>query len=317
MSKTKIFAGTSSTELALKIAKKFHKNDTSDLNSIEITKFNDGELNVCYLESVRENDVFIIQSTFQPSDNIIELFLMLDAAKRASAKKINLVIPYFGYARQDRKDKPRVPISAKLFADLMTTAGASRIITVDFHAEQLQGFFNIPVDHLSSSYIFLPYIRENYNLENIVIASPDVGGAKKASKYSKVLDVDLIIIHKERSKPGIVSKMKLIGDVEGKDVFLVDDLIDTGGSISKAADLIMEKGAKSVRALVCHPLMTGNAYDNINNSALQELIVTDTISIKKELSDKIKILSVDKMFAKAMKRIISGKSISCDIFGSI
>lgn len=317
MSKVKIFAGTSSPDLALKIAKRFHKDESKNLNELEVIKFNDGEMNVCYLESVRENNVFIIQSTFQPNDNIVELFLLIDAAKRASAKNINIVIPYYGYARQDRKDKPRVPITAKLFADLITTAGATRIITVDFHTEQLQGFFNIPVDHLSSSYIFLPYIKENYNLQNVVIASPDAGGTKRASKYSKALDVDLVIIHKERSKPNVVSSMKIIGDVKGKDVFLVDDLIDTGDSITKAADLIMERGAISVRALVCHPLLTSDAYIKINNSALNELITTDTIPIKNNLSNKIKILSVDKMFAKAMKRIINGKSITSDIFGSI
>jgi ribose-phosphate pyrophosphokinase len=311
----KIFSGSSFPELADSIAKKFRKNNESSLNKVNIERHNDGEIGIHYIETIREDIVFIIQST-SSSENIMELLIMLDTAKRASVNKINVIIPYFGYARQDRKDKPRVPITAKLMANLLTTAGADRIITVDLHVDQIQGFFDIPVDHLSSSYIFLPYIDKNFSKDTLVIASPDVGGAKRASKYSKALDVDLIIIHKEREKAGVISSMKLIGDVNGKDVCIVDDLVDTAGSLTKATDLLIDNGAKSVNAFICHPLLTGNAYDKINKSKLTQLVVTDTLPIKPGLSDKIKVVSVDKMVSKAMKRIINGKSISNDIFGA-
>jgi len=312
----KIFSGTSIPQLSKKVVESYFNNKEAILNDIELKKFTDGEILVHYNQSIRKDNVFIIQST-NSNDSMMELFLMLDAAKRASAKKITAVIPYFGYARQDRKDKPRVPISAKLMADLLTTSGANRIITLDLHCDQIQGFFDIPVDHLSSSYVFIPYIKENFDTDNMVIATPDVGGTKRASRYSNVLQTDLVVIHKERSKPGVISTMKLIGDVQDKDVFLIDDIIDSGGSISRAADLLMESGAKSVRALICHPILSGNAYNNINNSKLTELIVTDSIPIKHGLSNKIKVLSIDEMLAKAIKRVSNGKSISQELFGSL
>lgn len=313
----KIFSGRSSKYLADKIVKRFYDDDTTPLNEVSITTFNDGELGIRYMESIRSDNVFIIQSTIPPGDNFMELFLMIDAAKRSSARRITVVIPYFGYARQDRKDKPRVPISAKLMADLLTTAGATRIVTVDLHADQIQGFFNIPVDHLSTSYAFIPYLRDKMKLDDLVIASPDVGGTKRASRFANVLDVDMVIVHKERASAGIVSSMKLIGDVRGKDVILVDDIIDTAGSICKAATLMMDSGAKSVKALCTHPLLSNEAYENINKSKLEEVIVSDTIPIKRGMTEKIKIISVDKMIAKAMRRIIDGKSLSTDLTGSM
>jgi len=312
----KIFSGRSSQYLSEKIVKRFYGDDTP-LNGVNIQTFNDGELGIRYLESVRSDSVFIIQSTIPPGDNFMELFLMIDAAKRSSARRITVVIPYFGYARQDRKDKPRVPISAKLMADLLTTAGATRIVTVDLHADQIQAFFNIPVDHLSASYIFVPYLRDKMKLDNLLIASPDVGGTKRASRFANALDIDMVILHKERSSPGVISSMKLIGNVKGKDVILVDDIIDTAGSICKASNVLMENGAKSVRALCTHPVLSDSAYENINKSSLIEVIVSDTIPIKRDLTDKIKIISVDKMIAKAMKRIIDGKSLSGDLTGQM
>ena len=312
----KIFSGRASTYLSEKIVKRFYGDDTP-LNNVDIETFNDGELGIRYLESIRSDNVFIIQSTIPPGDNFMELFLMLDAAKRSSARRITAVIPYFGYARQDRKDKPRVPISAKLMADLLTTSGATRIVTVDLHADQIQGFFNIPVDHLSASYVFVPYLKHKIKTDNIIIASPDVGGTKRASRFSSALGADMVIVHKERASAGVISSMKIIGDVKGKDVVLVDDIIDTAGSICKASNLIMENGANSVRALCTHPIFSDSAYDNINNSSLSEVIVSDTIPIKKGLSDKIKVISVDKMIAKAMKRILDGKSLSGHLTGSM
>ena len=312
----KIFSGRSTEYLAKKIVKKCYKDEASELNKCEVRVFNDGEMNVHFTETIREDNVFIIQSTLG-SDNIIELFLMIDAAKRASAQKINVVIPYFGYARSDRKDKPRVPISSKLMADLLTTAGATRVITLDLHVDQIQGFFNIPVDHLSSEYIFIPYIKNHFMDMNLVVAATDVGGSKKVSHYSYALGVDLVLIHKERSSPGIISSMKLIGDVKGKDIVFVDDIIDTGGSICRAAELVMNQGANSVRAIVCHPVLSKKAYDNINSSYLKELVVTDTIPIIEGLSDKITVLSIDDMFAKAIDKISKGVSISSEIFGAM
>lgn len=312
----KIFSGRSSLYLSNKIVKKFYEDETP-LNRVEINTFNDGEIGIKYLESIRSDDVFIIQSTISPGDNFMELFLMLDAAKRASAKKITAVIPYFGYARQDRKDSPRVPISAKLMADLLTTAGATRIVTVDLHADQIQGFFNIPVDHLSGAYFFIPYLKENYNSENLLIASPDVGGTKRASRFSSALSCDMVIVHKERQKAGVISSMKIIGDVTGKDVIIIDDIVDTAGTLCKAADIIMENGANSVSAVCTHPILSGNAYNNINSSRIKQIIVSDTIPIKYGMSDKIKILSVDSLIAKAMKRIIDGKSLSVDLVGTL
>lgn len=313
----KIFSGRSTRYLSEKIVKSYYKDDNAKLNDVDIQQFNDSEINIHFSESIRQDKVFIIQSTALGSDNIMELFLMIDSAKRASAKQITVVIPYFGYARQDRKDKPRVPISAKLMADLLTTAGATRIVSIDLHADQIQGFFNIPVDHLSACHVFIPYIRENFNLENVVIASPDVGGSKRASRYANSLNTDLVLVHKERIKAGVISKMKLIGDVVGKDIFLIDDMIDTGGSITKAADLMMENGAKSVRAMCTHPILSNDAYTKINNSMLKEIITTDTIPIKEHLTSKVRILSVDNMIAKAMKLIVNGKSLSEDLFGTL
>jgi ribose-phosphate pyrophosphokinase len=313
----KIFSGRSTQYLSEKIIKQYYKDEDAKLNDVDITQFKDQEINIHFKESIRQDKVFIIQSTALGSDNIMELFLMIDSAKRASARQITVVIPYFGYARQDRKDKPRVPISAKMMADLLTTAGATRIVSIDLHADQIQGFFNIPVDHLSSGHIFVPYIRNNFNLENVVIASPDAGGGKRASRYAHSLETDMVICHKERRKPGEISMMKLIGDVNGKDVFIVDDMIDSAGSITRAANLIMEQGANSVRALCTHPILSSGAYNKINNSALSEVVVTDTIPIKEGLSDKIKVLSVDNMIAKAIKLIVNGKSLSEDLFGTL
>jgi ribose-phosphate pyrophosphokinase len=313
----KIFSGRSTEYLSKKIVKKYYQDDNAKLNDIEINQFQDKEISVHFNESIRQDKVFIIQTTGLSSDNIMELFLMIDTAKRASARQITVIIPYFGYARQDRKDKPRVPISAKLMADLLTTAGATRIVSIDLHADQIQGFFNIPVDHLSSSHIFRPYIRDNFDLDNVVMASPDAGGGKRTSRYANSLGTDMVIAHKERKKPGEISMMKLIGDVKDKDVFLIDDIIDSAGSITTAANLIMDNGAKSVRAMCTHPIFSTGAYNNINKSALSEVIVTDTIPIKEGLSDKITVLSVDSMIATAIKLIVNGKSLSEDLFGTL
>ena len=312
----KIFSGRTSKYLAEKIVKRYYDDETP-LNEVNITTFNDGEIGVRYMESVRSDNVFIIQSTVSPGDNFMELFLMIDAAKRSSARRITVVIPYYGYARQDRKDKPRVPISAKLMADLLTTAGATRVVTVDFHADQIQGFFNIPVDHLSSSYVFIPYLRDRLLSENLIVAAPDVGGTKRASRFSTALGLDMVIVHKERKSAGVISSMKLIGDVDGKDVVLIDDIMDTAGTLCKASDLMMEHGANSVRAICTHPVLSGNAYDNINKSSLIEVIVSDTIPVQRGLTDKIKIVSVDRMISKAMRRIVDGKSLSNDLTGSL
>jgi len=313
----KIFSGRATQYLSEKIIKQYYKDDNAKLNDVEINQFRDQEISIHYNESIRQDKVFIIQNTALGSDNIMELFLMLDSAKRASAEKITVIIPYFGYARQDRKDRPRVPISAKLMADLLTTAGATRVVSIDLHADQIQGFFNIPVDHLSSGHIFVPYIRDNFDLENVVIASPDAGGGKRAARYAHSLGTDMVIAHKERKKPGEISMMKLIGDVTDKDVFLVDDMIDSAGSITRASNLIMEQGAKSVRALCTHPILSSGAYNKINNSALSEVVVTDTIPIKEGLSEKITVLSVDSMIAKAINLIVNGKSLSEDLFGTL
>lgn len=313
----KVFTGRSTEVLSNKIVKQFYGNEFQELNSINTKTHNDGEIYVQFLESIRSDDVFIIQSTIPPGDNIMELFLMIDAAKRSSANKITVIIPYFGYSRQDRKDRPRVPISSKLMADLLTTAGATRVVTVDLHAEQIQGFFNIPVDHLSASYVFVPFLKETMDTNNLIIASPDVGGTKRASRFSTALNVDLVIVHKERAEAGQISSMKLIGNVEGKDVILIDDMIDTAGSICKAADLIMENGAKSVSAMCTHPIFSGDAYDNLNKSSLSKVIVTDTIPVDMDRCDKIEVISVDKMIGKAIRRIVDGKSITNDLYGSV
>ena len=304
MSSVKIFSGSATNELAKQIAQSYGK----PLGESQKQVFSDGELGVYFNESVRGCDVFLIQSTTPPSENLMELLLMIDAARRASAKYVTVVVPYFGYARQDRKDKPRVAIAAKLVANLLSAAGADRIMTCDLHAGQIQGFFDIPVDHLDGSYIFIPYIQ-SLNLENLIFASPDVGGTKRTMEFAKYFEADMVICDKHRKRANEIASMQVIGDVEGKDVVLVDDLIDTAGTLSKAAGIIKEKGAKSVRAVCTHPVLSGKAYENIENSELEELIVCDTIPLKQE-SSKIKVLTVADLFAKAIRKIHDHESIS-------
>ena len=274
-----------------------------------VERFADGEFSISYEESIRGRDVFLVQSTFPSSDNLLELLLMMDAAKRASAHSIIAVIPYFGWARQDRKDKPRISIGAKLIADLLGVAGLNRLITMDLHADQIQGFFNVPVDHLYASTVFIEFIKSNFPMENLVIATPDVGGSKRASSYSKYLEVPMVICHKSRSKPNEVSDMKIIGDVTGKDVLLVDDIVDTAGTITRAADLMKENGAKSVRALASHAVMSDPASQRIDQSALSEIIFTDSIPYTKK-SEKVTVLSIADMFAEAICRVCCNESIS-------
>jgi ribose-phosphate pyrophosphokinase len=300
----KIFSGSASNYLAKDIAKYYGK----DLGAATILKFSDGEMSPSFDESVRGCDVFIIQSTFPSSDNLMELLLMIDAARRASAHYVTAVMPYFGYSRQDRKDRPRVGIGAKLIGNLLTAAGADRLMTIDLHAGQIQGFMDFPVDHLEGNAIFVPYLK-SLNLDNIVFASPDVGGVVRTRNMAKFFNADMVICDKHRKRANEITSMQLIGDVKGADVVLVDDLIDTGGTLCKAAQLIMDKGAKSVRAVVTHPVLSGNAYDNISNSILTELLVTDTIP-QKQVCDKIKVLSVAELFAKAIGRIRDHESIS-------
>lgn len=300
----KIFAGTESQYLADKIASEYGQ----DLAKIEIQRFKDGEFQPIIQESVRGAHVFFVQSTFPPSDNLMELLLMIDAAKRASAGYICAVIPYYGLARQDRKDKPRVAIGAKLVADLLTTAGADRIVTMDLHAAQIQGFFDIPFDHLESTPIFYEYLK-SLNLDNLIIASPDIGGSKRARNYAQYLKTEFVICDKHRSKANQVDDMTVIGEVKGKHVVIVDDMIDTGGTICKAASTLLAKGAKSVRAMCTHPILSGNAVERINNSDLEELVVCDTLPLKIQ-SDKIKQLSVAKLFATAIRNTHEHKSIN-------
>ena len=300
----KIFSGTGSSELAEKIAQCFG----SALGRINIQKFSDGEFQPIFLESIRGDYVFLVQSTFAPTDNLMELLLMIDAAKRASAYKIIAVIPYYGYARQDRKDKPRVSIGSKMIADVLSAAGANRVITMDLHAPQIQAFFNVPVDHLDSSVIFIPYIR-SLNLQKLVIAAPDVGASNRNREYAKVIGCPMVICDKERRKANEIASMTIIGDVTDMDVVLVDDLIDTAGTLSKAARLIKDNGARSVRAVCTHPVLSGKAYENIENSVLEELIVCDTIPMKQS-SPKIKVLSVAPLMSKAIRSIHEQGSIS-------
>jgi ribose-phosphate pyrophosphokinase len=304
MAEVKIFSGTTSNYLAKRVADFYGK----DLGSTTITRFADSELSVSFDESVRGCDVFLVQSTFPPSDNIMELLMMIDAARRASAHYVCAVIPYFGYARQDRKDKPRVGIAAKLIANMLTAAGADRVMTMDLHAGQIQGFFDIPVDHLEGTSVFVPYLRRQ-NLENLKFASPDVGGVARCRKFASYFDAEIVICDKHRKKANEIASMQLIGEVEGANVILIDDLIDTGGTMCKAADLIMSKGAASVRAFCTHPVLSGRAHENIANSALTELIVTDTIPLR-EANPKIKVLSVAELFGKAIGRIRDHGSIS-------
>jgi len=300
----KIFACRQSLILAEKIAKEYK----TTLGKVKTTYFSDGEFQPAFQESVRGKRVFIIGSTFPNADNLMEMLLMLDAAKRASARHITAVMPYFGWARQDRKDQPRVAIGAKLVANLLQSAGATRIITMDLHADQIQGFFEKPVDHLYASTIFMPYVK-SLNLDNLTIASPDMGGSKRAYAYSKHLHCDVVICYKQRKKANVISHMELIGDVKGKNVILVDDMIDTGGTLAHAANLMMERGAISVRAICTHPILSGDAYNKIQESGLTELIVSDTIPLKKETS-KIKVVSCAPLFADVMHKVQDNTSIS-------
>jgi ribose-phosphate pyrophosphokinase len=276
---------------------------------MNIERFADGEFSVSYEESIRGRDVFLVQSTCPSSDNLLELLLMMDAAKRASAHSIIAVIPYFGWARQDRKDKPRVSIGAKLIADLLSVAGLNRLITMDLHADQIQGFFNVPVDHLYASTVFLPFIKSAFPPANLVMATPDVGGSKRASSYSKYLEIPMVICHKSRSKANEVSDMKIIGDVTDKDVLLIDDIVDTAGTITKAAGLMMQSGANSVRALASHAVMSDPASLRVDQSALSEILFTDSIPYTKK-SEKVTILSVADMFAESIRRVCRNESIS-------
>lgn len=302
---TYLFSTRTSKVLAEKIAQHYGQ----ELGKINFLEFSDGEFEPVLDQSVRGGRVFLIGSTFPPADNLLELLLMIDAAKRASAKNITVVLPYFGLARQDRKDKPRAPIGAKLVANLLTVAGATRVMTMDLHADQIQGFFEIPVDHLYASTIFVDYIN-SLNLENLTIASPDMGGAKRAKNYANHLGAEITICYKERKKANEVAEMMLIGEVEGRNVILVDDMVDTAGTLCKAADIIMEKGAKSVRAIATHGVLSGKAYENIENSKLQEVIITDSIPLKNNLSSKIKVLSCAPLFADVMKMVHNKQSIS-------
>ena len=300
----KIFAGSNSEHLAGKIA------EAAGLSVGEssIVRFSDGEFETCYEETVRGSHVFIIQSTYPPTDNLMELLLMIDAAKRASAYKVCAVIPYFGFARQDRKDCPRVAIGAKLVANLLMAAGVDRVMTMDLHADQIQGFFDIPVDHLYGSSVLLPYIEE-LKLDNLVVASPDMGGSKRANAYAKYLNAGLAICHKSREKANVVGEMTAIGEVEGKNVVIVDDMIDTAGTITKAADMLKEKGAKSVRAIASHAVLSGPAYERIEESALEEVIFTNSIPLRKETS-KIQELTIADIFAKTIMNVYNCESIS-------
>lgn len=303
-SSVKIFSGRHSVDLAQKIAESYG----ASLGNVVFNNFSDGEFQPSYEETVRGQKVFIIQSTPPPFDNLLELLLMVDAAKRASAKEIIAVVPYFGMARQDRKDKPRVPIGAKLSANLISSAGATRIMTIDLHADQIQGFFEVPVDHLFGSTVFVKYI-ESLQLKDLIIASPDVGGSKRANAYAKHFNCEIVICYKKRNVANEVAEMKIIGDVSGRDVVLVDDMIDTGGTLVKAAKIMKDSGANSVRAICTHPVLSGMAYDNIEDSLMEELIVSDTLPLIKK-SSKIKVLTIANLFADVIKNINQNQSIS-------
>lgn len=304
LSEVKIFSGENSKYIAEQIANSLGLN----LGQKTLLHFSDGEFATAYDETVRGDHVFIVQSTFPPSDNLMELLMMIDAAKRASAYKVIAVIPYFGFARQDRKDRPRVAIGAKLVANLLHAAGVDRIMTMDLHADQIQGFFDIPVDHLYGSTVLAPYIR-SLKLENLAIASPDIGGSKRANSWAKFFDTGLIICHKTRERPNEIADMKVIGDVEGKNIVIVDDMIDTAGTICKAADMLKNRGAASVRAVATHAVLSGKAYENIEKSALTEVVFTDSIPLKQQC-DKIRIISVADMFAETVRNVVEHRSIS-------
>ena len=299
-----VFSGTKTRYLAEKICKDLN----CPLGNLVITYFADGEFVVSFEESIRGRDVFLVQSTFPSADNLMELLLMIDAAKRASAKSINAVIPYFGWARQDRKDKPRVSIGAKLVADMLSAVGIDRLLTMDLHADQEQGFFDVPVDHLYASTVFMPYIK-SLNLKNLCMASPDVGGSKRASAYAKFLDVPLVLCHKTRKKANVVADMQIIGDVRDMDVILIDDIVDTAGTITKAAQLMIDNGANSVRAMASHCIMSGPADERVANSPLQEIIFTNSIPYRGTCS-KVKQLSVSEVFAETIRRVENNESIS-------
>ncbi|MFH0841063.1 MAG: ribose-phosphate pyrophosphokinase [Bacteroidota bacterium] len=300
----KIFSCRSSRVLAEKIASSLGV----ELGKSSVTCFSDGEFQPCFDESVRGDMVFIIQSTNPPAENLLELLLMIDAAKRASAYKVIAVIPYYGFARQDRKDRPRVSIGSKLTADLLSTAGVDRVITMDLHADQIQGFFNVPVDHLFGSAIFAPYI-ENLNLNNLTVSAPDMGGSKRANAYSRFLQSDMVLCYKLRKKPNIVEEMSIIGDVEGKNVIIIDDMVDTANTLVLAASMMKDRGAQSIRALATHPILSGNAVERIDNSALEELVVSDSVPFR-NTSNKIKVLSMADIFATTIQAVNTNQSIS-------
>ena len=302
--KIKIFSGRASRNLAQKIAESFGMK----LGNESVIEFADGEFEPSFDETIRGADVFIVQSTMPPAENLMELLLMIDAAKRASANSVVAVLPYFGFARQDKKGKPRVPIAAKLIANLLTAAGVDRVMTIDLHADQIQGFFEVPVDHLYASTLFVPYIK-SLNLPNLTIASPDMGGSKRANTYAKFLNAEVVVCYKHREKANEISKMMLIGDVKGKDIVMIDDMVDTAGTLTKAADLMITQGASSVRAICTHGLFSANAYERLENSQLTEIVVTDTIP-REHKSSKIKEISVAVLFADTIKRIHDKKSIS-------
>jgi ribose-phosphate pyrophosphokinase len=300
----KLFSGTGSQYLAERIAQKFG----AILGKITISRFSDGEIQPVFQESIRGDMVFLIQSTFAPAENMMELLLMIDAARRASASKVVAVIPYFGYARQDRKDKPRVAIGSKLMANMLVAAGADRVITMDLHAPQIQGYFDIPVDHLDSSAIFIPYI-EQLQLENLTFAAPDVGSANRIREIASYFNAEMVICDKHRKRANEIASMVVIGDVADRDVVLIDDICDTGGTLSKSAGLLKDKGARSVRAFCTHPVLSGNAYSNLENSVLEELVVCDTIPLRQRIS-KIKVMSVAELFAVAIRNAHENRSIT-------
>lgn len=304
MSSAKIFAGTGSQKLAEQICESYG----CKLGKINIQRFSDGEILPAFLESIRGDFVFLVQSTYSPSDNLMELLLMIDAAKRASAYKIIAVIPYYGYARQDRKDRPRVAIGSKLVANMLRAAGADRVITMDLHAPQIQGYFDIPVDHLDSHAVFIPYI-EDLNLKNLTFAAPDVGSANRIREIATHFEAEMVICDKHRKRANEIASMVVIGEVTNRDVVIIDDICDTGGTLAKSAALLKEKGARSVRALITHPVLSGNAYETIENSVLEELVVCDTIPLKQE-STKIKVISVAELFAVAIRNAFENKSIT-------
>ena len=304
MQKAKIFAGTGSQELAKQICASYG----THLGQVNIQRFSDGEICPVFLESVRGDYVFLVQSTFSPTDNLMELLLMIDAARRASAYKVIAVMPYYGYARQDRKDRPRVAIGSKLIANMLVAAGADRVVTMDLHAPQIQGYFDIPVDHLDSHAVFIPYL-ENLKLENLTFAAPDVGATNRIREIASYFNAEMVICDKHRKRANEIASMVVIGDVTGRDVVIIDDICDTGGTLAKSAGMLKDKGARSVRALITHPVLSGKAYENIENSVLEELVVCNTIPLRKE-SSKFKVLSVADLFAVAIRNAFENKSIT-------